>query len=468
MTLVDFALEQARNFEDALHQTADSLKIATRNERSVSDVSYPPAVIHAIVLSPEAVTRVSEEDLDIIRSATNLGTCRVYSSGAVGPLASPEGSRIDEFIQRMQAQGYNAIAREIISFFRKADSLNRRSTPLAFRDTICLVAYRILKYMWPVSYVFAAVHILNAATALTGRGTWLGQNASDYVVPASTFFGAFFITHCIFVVVRNWLFAVRIAKKGLFTFGWGATGFGLAAAATAYSVAVTDLSISRISVSAIFAIAAYACYMYARRIRGETTSLSQLQAAIAVPQRRDVLLKSIGEQRFGHSAFPLFPFRSRGLFISYMHSSLWSFDSADLIQQWASKHRLEAFLDLSTIPPGSSWRKSLLRAVSECGLFIAVIDGNALATEWVLAESAYAALLRKSIGKPRILLVLQNAQRIAEDKQNPVRRVYLDVFQLPPSRCFGAAILPVDDDHPLTEERFLQALEAVRPMYLLS
>jgi len=295
----------------------------------------------------------------------------------------------------------------------------------------CLAAYRILKYLWPVSYVFAAVHILNATTALAGRGAWLGQYASDYVVPASTFFGAFFIAHCIFVIVRNWLFAVRIAKRVFSAVAWGAAGFGMAAAATAYSVAVTDISISRISVSAILAIASYAFYMYARRIHGECTSLSQLQAAMADPQRREDVLKSIGGQRFGHSAFPLFPCRSRALFISYMHGSQWSSDTAALVQQWASKHGLEVFLDRSTIPSGPLWRQSLLRAVSECGFFVAVIDGDAPITEWVLAESAYAALLRKSIGKPRILLVVQNARRIAEDKQNPFSSFILTCSSFP-------------------------------------
>ena len=188
---------------------------------------------------------------------------------------------------------------------------------------------------------------------------------------------------------------------------------------------------------------------------------------MADPQRLDDVLNSIGRQRFGHSAFPLFPFGCRTLFISYMHASRWSSETAILAHQWASKHGLEVFLDQSTIPSGSLWRQSLLRAVSECGFFVAVIDGDVELTEWVLAESAYAALLRKSIGKPRILLVVRNIERIAKDRQNPIQLIYLDVFQLPPARCFGAAILPVDDDQQLTEERFLQALEAVRPMCLL-
>lgn len=467
-TIIGFRSTQASGFEDALRQAADSLPITVRSGRSVSDESYPAEVIHAIVLTPKAIAKVNGRDVDTVQSATNFGTCRIYVSDEAELPSSAEASPLDEFIQRTQPNGYREVAKAVISFFREADSLNRRSTPRAFRDMTCIGMFRVLKYLWPISYVFAAVHILNAMTALAGRGAWLRQHAGDYGVSASTFFGAFFIAHCFFVVARNWLFAVRIAKRTLSGFAWGAAGFVAAAVTTAYSVAITDASISRVVISATLAVTAYAFYMYARRIRAECTSLSQLQAAMANPQHREELLKNIGRQRFGHSAFPLFPFRSRSLFVSYMHGSRWSSDTAALVQEWASKHGLEVFFDRSTIPSGSLWRQSLLRAVSECGFFVAVIDGDAPITEWVLAESAYAALLRKSIGKPRILLIVQNARRIAEDNQNPVQLIYLDVFRLPPDHCFGAVILPIGGKFRLTEEQFLRALEGVRPMCLLS
>jgi len=59
VTLVDFSPAQASDFEDALRQTADSLQIAVRCERSVSDASYPAAVIHAIGVTPKAIAQVS-------------------------------------------------------------------------------------------------------------------------------------------------------------------------------------------------------------------------------------------------------------------------------------------------------------------------------------------------------------------------------------------------------------------------
>ncbi|MCK4792690.1 MAG: toll/interleukin-1 receptor domain-containing protein [Desulfobacteraceae bacterium] len=468
VTLLGFTSVEASDIEGALRQAGESFRYEVRREGSASGAFFPAEVIHAIVFTSQGVVQVTAEDVNAIRSATKPGTCRVYLADTPGAAPPAGTSRLDDFIQRTSANGCAAVAEQIIAFFQEADNLNRHNTPLAFRDMTCLFAYKILKYLWPVSYVFAALHIVNAATALAGRGPLLGTPASHYVVPASTFFGTFMIAHCIFVVGRNWLFGARIVKHLGFAFAWGAAGFGLTAAATAYSIAVTDQDFSRISVSAVLAIAVYRFYMYARRIRGECTSLSQLQAAMADTQRRNDVLSSIGGQRFVHSAFPLFSFRRRTLFISYMRGSPWSSETAVLAHQWASKHGFEVFLDQSTIPSGALWRQSLLRAISECGFFVAVIDGDAAITEWVLAESAYAALLRKSIGKPRILLLIRNVKRIAKDQANPMHLIYLDVFQLPPSRCFGAGILPIEDDHQLMEERFLQAFQAVRPMCLLS
>jgi len=467
VTLVAFDSPEAQDIEAVLRHAGGSLSFTIRRERSASGASYPAEVVHAIVFSLTGLVQATGADVDTVRSATKPGTCRVYLPSASGAASPPAAGGLDDFIQRTPAHDYAVIAEEIIAFFREADKLNRHSTPLAFRDMASLFAFRMLKFLWLVSYVFAALHALNAATVLWGRGTWLGALAPRYVVPASTFFGAFFIVHCIFVIGRNWLFEARIVKRLDIGFALGAAGFGLAAAATGLSVAAMDHSVFRISVSTFLAAGAYQSYMYSRRIRVECTSLSGLQAALADPQRRGEVVSSIGRQRFGHSAFPLFSFRSRSLFISYMHASQWSSKTAVLANQWASEYGFDVFLDRSTIPSGALWRQSLLRAISECGFFVAIIDGDAPTTEWVLAESAYAALLRKSIGKPRILLIVHKIHRIAETQLHPFRLLYLDVFQLPAANCYGAAILPVGPDQ-LSKERFLQALQAVRPMCLLS
>lgn len=466
VTLIGFTPAESDNMEGALRLAGGSTRFDIKRVKTASSASLPLRVIHAIVFTPTGLMQATAADEKAIRAATKPGTCRVYLSAAPGAVPSPGESRLDDFIQRTPTHGSAAIAKEVIAFFREADDLNRRSTPLAFRDMACLGAHRILKFLWPVSYLFAALHVLNTATVLSGHGPWLGMLAGQYVVPASTFFGAFFIVHGIFVVVRNWLFGARIVKKLNLGFALGAAGYGLATAATACSIAAVDQNVSQISFSAIFAVGAYLFYMYARRIRAECTSLSQLQATMADTRRRIETLNTIGRQPFAHSAFPLLPFRSRSMFISYMHGSQWSSETAALAHQWASDHGLEVFLDRSTIPSGTLWRQSLLRAISECGFFVGVIDGNATATEWVLAESAYAALLRKDIGKPRILLLVRNTQRIAQDQQNPFHLTYLDVFRLPPECCYGARILSADDNK-LTAERFLRALAEVQPMCLL-
>lgn len=468
VTLVDFDPAAAAEFEGVLRQDFEHLRVAVRCERGLSDASYPAEVVHAIVLTPGAIARMTERDMEVVRSETGLGTCRVYLSDGAGPPAPPEAGRLDEFIQRTQGRGPRAVAKEVAAFFLGADDLNRRDTPRAVRDRACLAAYSVLAYSWPIAYAISAVHVLNTMSARAGRGAWLERHASGPVVLASTYFGAFFVVHCVFAIARNWLFETRVARRASLEFALTAAALGAAAVATAYSVAVTRPDVARISVCAVLAVAAHSLYVYARRIRSECMSLSWLQAVMADPSRRETLLDEIGVKQFTHSAFPLLPFRGKTLFISYMHGSAWSSDAAELVHQWASRRGFEVFLDRAAIRSGSLWRRSLLRAVSECVYFVAVIDGGAPLTEWVLAESAYATLLRKSIGKPRILLVVHDIRRIADDERNQLRRLYLDVFHLPPGRCPGAAVLSVDGDRRLTEGRFLEALDGVRPMCLLS
>ncbi len=467
VTLIGFTPVESEDMEGVLLLASRSTRFDIKREKIVSSASFPIQVIHAIVFTPLGLMQSTAADENVIRSATKLGTCRVYLTAAQGIEPSPGANRLDDFIQRTPMTGSTEVSKKIFEFFREAYDLNRRSTRLAFRDKVCLGAYRILKLLWPVSYLFAALHILNTAAIMTGHWPWHGLFSGQYVISFSSFFGIFFIVHCIFVVVRNWLFGKRIVKKLNFRFALGAVGFGLASAATVYSIVATDQNIPRISFNAILTIGAYWFYMYVRRIRGECTSLSQLQTSMAHPQLRIDMLNTIGGLSIGSSAFPFFPFRSRTLFISYMHSSQWSVETATLAHQWASEHGFEVFLDQSTIPSGALWRPYLLRAISECGIYVAVIDGDTDANEWVLAESTYATLLRKSIGKPRILLVVRNLQSIATNEKNVFRIIYLDIFQLPPAHCYGAAILSVDDDH-LTEEKFFKTLEGISPMSLFS
>jgi len=287
------------------------------------------------------------------------------------------------------------------------------------------------------------------------------------VVPVATFLGAFFIVHCIFVIARNGLYGMRIVKRLDLAFWLRAGGLALAAAATAGSIAVLDGSTLRIFASVVLAAGSYLEYVYARRIRAECTSLSQIHADIADTRRCIETLNTIGRQPITSSVFPFFPYRSKALFISYMHDSKWSSETAAMIHRSTAEHGFVVFLDQSSIASGSLWRQSLLRAISECGWFIAVLEDEVAATDWIVAESAYAALLRKNVGKPRILIVVRNAEGITKLQHGPFGMVYRDIFQLPRGGfCVGAAILATGDaGFPV--DLLLRALKEVRPMCLL-
>jgi len=94
VTLVAFDSADAKDIEAVLRRTGGPLRLTVRCESSTSAASYPAAVIHAIVFTPQGVTQVTNEDVNIIRSATKLGTCRVYLSIASGAAPPPGESRV--------------------------------------------------------------------------------------------------------------------------------------------------------------------------------------------------------------------------------------------------------------------------------------------------------------------------------------------------------------------------------------
>jgi hypothetical protein len=376
----------------------------------------------------------------------------------------PSGASIlDDFIQRTPLHSSEGIAEQIIEFFEEADDLNRRDAILGLRDAACLGAHKVLGLLWPLSYAFGALHFANLVRIYATHWPFPSALANPYAITSTTFFGSFFIVHCIFAIVRNALFRIRIARRLNLELAIGVATFSLAAVATALSIASIDESLSRRLVCAALAVAVYKLDDYAGRIRAECISISQLQATMADLGRRDSELTKIGKTRLGPNAFPFFSNKSSSLFISYMHGSIWSSEAAALIQEIASESGFETFLDRSSIPSGALWRQLLLRAISECGWFVAVVDGDEPATEWVLAESAYAALLRKSVGKPRILLIVRRLEKIAKDPRSPFHRVYLDLFQVPSKLRHGATILSVDDGE-LTAEMLLQSMGQIRQM----
>jgi hypothetical protein len=308
--------------------------------------------------------------------------------------------------------------------------------------------------------------ILNAINIFAGLRFGQGFLAFKYLIPPLTFFGIFFIIHGIITVLRNWLFGLHIARKFNIEFAIGVSGYIIAIAATTYSILIIEHNLILLFLFLMLNIGLYTFYMYSRSIRAELNSITGLQTEMSEKVQRINTLYNIGKLSFSTSSFPFFPFKSKTLFISYMHSSKWSSETAALLHKWAADNGYQVFLDRTTIPSGTLWQKYLLQSISECVFFVAIIDGDADATEWVLAESAYAASLRKNIGKPQILLVIKNLQMIAQDKQNPFHLNYLDLFNMPSEYCYGAGILSTDNNN-LSAESFLQAMKEIRPMSLL-
>ncbi len=466
VTIIGTSPAESEALENALHRISGTLNPAIRRHPAVAGLPFPERQVHAIVLTPAALGRTTPQDANTVRQVTRPGTCRVYLLVCPGTPDQTGDSLLDDFIQRTRGHSPEAIAEQVIEFFREAGLLNRRSTLLAFRDFVCLGAFKILSLLWPSSYAVGALLVLNALAGIAGLRPFSSLFSNPYGVSIGTFLGLFLIAHCLFVVSRNTLFALRIVNRLDFAFLLHAGTLLLAASATAWSITLIDRSRERILICAVAVLAAYRFYLYVRRIRAECTSLSQIHLDMANPDRRGHVITTIGRQPFTPNAFPLFPFPPAPLFVSYMHGSAWSSQIAESIHASASARRMKVFLDRSTIPSGVLWRQFLLRSVSECGCFIAVLDGDAAATEWVLAESAYAALLRKSLGKPRIILVIRNSERFLRDRQNPFHVVYTDLFEMPPELCFGAGVISADHQH-LSGDLILNAIRRTRPMSLL-
>ncbi|MFZ4802651.1 MAG: toll/interleukin-1 receptor domain-containing protein [Chlorobium sp.] len=468
ITLVGFNSTESNKIESALSSAGGFSKFHIRREEAVSGTSFSVRVIHAIVFSLIGLENVTDADVNIIRSATKLGTCRVYLAVETGSASSIGVSLLDDFIQTSSVHGFDALAKQIITFFREADDLNRRNMFPAFRDRICLFALKFLNLLLPVSHLFAGLHFFYLAILFAESESLFSIPIIQYFLPTSTFFGFYFIVHYLYVFVQNGLVQVLINKRiNLGLFALNASCYGFAVVAVFYSIVTSEQqNILRIYISAVLSVIVYTFYMHAYRIRSECTSVSFIHSALSDSLRRIDMLNSIGRQSLNSSSFPLFPFRSRSIFISYMRGSQWSSGTAVHIHKWATKDGRDVFIDLSAIPTGGLWRQFLLRGISECGYFVVLIDGNFTASEWVLAESAYAAQLRKKIGKPRILLVVRNVQGIAKDQQNPFHIIYRDMFQGSLAHCYGIRILSVDIEE-LTAELFWQALEGIQPMSLL-
>ena len=109
--------------------------------------------------------------------------------------STPAAGLLDDFIQRSSGHEPDEIATQIAGFFREAESLNRRTTPLALRDKLCLGLYKFLGVFWSLSYVVAALLLLTLLRTFAGPRFVHEVLVNSYIVLPVTFFGAFFIVH---------------------------------------------------------------------------------------------------------------------------------------------------------------------------------------------------------------------------------------------------------------------------------
>ena len=426
---------------------------------NITAEAFPQPVIHAVVLSPASLGAVGPEQERVIRTATDWGTFRLYLVGE----PPPKGSRWDDFVQRTAVQDANLLARTILAFFAQADAMNRLGLVRGFRDLVCKGLYRPLGLLWPASYL--SLGALSAGAVLRAAGhssLWeiLGHPAVAAVLSCGV---AFFLAHFVAAAFRNLSLVVLVVRR-VPPLGFFLPLFALGTIAGGALWAGHELGCGRqIALWLAPMLGLRALYLYCRRIRAELFSLSQIQRLLEAKGPQAGELVDIGRKPISSGAIPLRANRARQVFISYMHRSDWSVRTASECHAHLTAAGHPVFFDRSTIEAGSLWRMQLMRGVSECGLFVAVLDGEAEVTSWVLSESVYAATLRKNLCKPRILLVVRDSARLA---CGPFGRIYHDLFTLPEAHHPGIHLIEVAPEG-LSCERLEAALHSIRSICIL-
>jgi hypothetical protein len=466
VTLVGFTAQEATEVKQALCEKQGRIRVEVAMAPNADSTVFPLKIVHGIVFTPQSLIQTRAAGVKTVRHAMQPGTCRVYLFIPEGVEAPHENSPLDDFVQRTARHDSSMVAATIVNFFEEASDLNRRSTILALRDRACLLAHAPLGLLWPVSYVFAALHIINSIGTAFRHPFWPAFLNIDPLAAVIDFLSLYFVLHCIHVLLRNSLFGLRIRRSFDLRFIIIAVADCAAIIGVLYSMEVLG-HIRTASLALIaFAVVLQYFYLFTHRICTECTSLSGLHDRISDPASREQVLDNIGNNRLTTYTFPVLRHHQQDVFISYMHNSGWSSEKARTIYDFFRNTGRKTFLDSSTIPAGALWRKHLLASVSECGYFIAVLDGEVATTDWVLAESAYAALLRKKLGKPNIILVIKNAYSLEVLLHGEFGMIYKDVFQLPLSSQYGVAIVGSSRDE-FSAQVLFEAMKNIRSASLL-
>ncbi len=143
--------------------------------------------------------------------------------------------------------------------------------------------------------------------------------------------------------------------------------------------------------------------LQARRAR---ITLDRMLAAVK-PEVPVSLYARLVAKPFSPLTCPLFPAPEPDVFISYARRSAWSSELASELHDALRANNVKVFLDRTSIPAGTSWRRALNERISDANVFVSLldVDEKSLKRPYVAAELLAALLGRHHTHVPDILLL---------------------------------------------------------------
>ena len=446
---------------------------------NLENLRFQPYMNNAIIFTSDGIETLNSNVINFFKEATAKLRFRVYF---IGDIPSKTIDLFEDFIQRIDEEKRrkiteNELADEVTKYLKEDNKTSRKETFLAFRDHICKNSYEILKRVWDFSFIPVILFVIYAIyNLLYGNSpTWMSFLSNKYVVVISTFMALFLSM----VIIKKSIIGILITREIKFNFLIGLLYNTLAVLLIFYSSYKLQTSFLMFWLTLGFAFFSYYFFIYCSKIRVELSSLREIHSHIQDSNKKQKLIDKIASNHMELEFFPMIANKSGLVFISNMHKSDWSFNSAkqlyeeftnlnELFIKQSSKYKV--FLDRQSILWGSTWRQHLLRGISECTYFVALLDKDYAGlsddkpfAEWVLVESVYANLLRKSIAKPMILLVFKSQESMDEMKEKSVYgRLYPDAFSHESSIGVGTCII-----ENVTLNKIIYELEKINPMQLL-
>jgi hypothetical protein len=441
LTFIGVPAQQQLQIQGALENLlAKHVEFAVRSASRIADLRYPAGSFHAVVIAVTSARSATVDDVDAVRQVARLGgRVLLLDPDETAPLGSLS---LDDLIQRISPGDTVNVGRFVGSYFIEARALRDFETTRAMRDRVCIKVDRKSGILWSLSYVAAALHALHALGLAFDINSLHAMMTNPYLAGFGTLFGCFFIAHSLGIMLRHVSVRRVFGHKLRGDFYAPASFFTLVSGLTVYSISRSDVPLLEVLICLALAVAAYAFCNYAYRIHLECTSLSDLQAKIGNPAKRGELFTETAGLKFHPTSLPFFSCRSRSCFISYARDSVWSARISRKIEELLSGRGMRVFVDHTSMQGGASWRMSLLRGISECGWFLVIIDESKPHTYWILAESAVAAVLRKYLWKPNIILILEDFTLFDRLRSTPFEALYSDVFT---GGGLGVAVLGIGD-----------------------